>query len=922
MGEDPKTPQSVAVDPEESLDLLLGHLGTRRDGLSEREAARRLEQHGPNEIRRREGTNRLREFARQFTHPLALLLWAAAALAVVGGTIPLAVAIVAVIVLNAVFAFVQELQAEKATEALKRYLPPRARVRREGQTVEVEATTLVPGDLILLSEGDRLSADARLIDGSVEVDMSALTGESQPVARGALRSRPAASPLESDDLVFGGTLVTGGEAEAIVYATGMGTQLGRIAALTQRVRVEVSPLQQQVNRAARLIAFVAVGAGLVFLVVGTAVAGLPLADALLFAIGLLVANVPEGLLPTITLALAVGVRRMARRRALLKRLTAVETLGSTNVICTDKTGTLTEGRMVLSRFWSDGEELVPGRDDKVPGEPFAGLLRTAVRCSNAGLQRTSDGFERTGDPSESALLAAAARLGEDVERAQKERQDRRRRLYHFDARVKRMTTADEEPDGSLWYHVKGAPLELLGRCAAKRAPDGGDRALTDEDREKVRLAFERYAGEGLRVLGFAERKVPGPDLDEERDGAESHLTFLGLAALEDPPRPDVAEAVSRCRQAGIRIIVVTGDHGLTATAVARKVGIVTGEPRVVTGPELDAMAQEELDTLLRETPELIVARSNPETKLHVVEALRAEGHTVAMTGDGVNDAPALRRADIGVAMGASGTEVAREAATMVLTDDSFASIVAAVEEGRVVYDNIRKFVTYIFAHATPEVVPFLLYALSGGAIPLPLTVMQILAIDLGTETLPALALGREPAEPGVMSRPPRPREKGIIDRAMLARAWGWLGLVEAALVTGGFFYVLLSAGWSPGEPVGPGSPLHHTYLAATAMTFAGITACQVGTAFAARTSRASLRQIGIFSNRLLLWGILFELVFAAAVIYLPPFQAVFGTNALGLPELAILASFPLIVWGTDEVRRWVLRRRGASEENQRILQRN
>ena len=709
--------------------------------------------------------------------------------------------------------------------------------------------------------------------------------------------------------------MTGGEAEAIVYATGMGTQLGRIAALTQRVRVEVSPLQQQVNRAARLIAFVAVGAGLVFLVVGTAVAGLPLADALLFAIGLLVANVPEGLLPTITLALAVGVRRMARRRALLKRLTAVETLGSTNVICTDKTGTLTEGRMVLSRFWSDGEELVPGRDDKVPGEPFSGLLRTAVRCSNAGLQRTSDGFERTGDPSESALLAAAARLGEDVERAQKERQDRRRRLYHFDARVKRMTTADEEPDGSLWYHVKGAPLELLGRCAAKRAPDGGDRALTDEDREKVRLAFERYAGEGLRVLGFAERKVPGPDLDEERDGAESHLTFLGLAALEDPPRPDVAEAVSRCRQAGIRIIVVTGDHGLTATAVARKVGIVTGEPRVVTGPELDAMAQEELDTLLRETPELIVARSNPETKLHVVEALRAEGHTVAMTGDGVNDAPALRRADIGVAMGASGTEVAREAATMVLTDDSFASIVAAVEEGRVVYDNIRKFVTYIFAHATPEVVPFLLYALSGGAIPLPLTVMQILAIDLGTETLPALALGREPAEPGVMSRPPRPREKGIIDRAMLARAWGWLGLVEAALVTGGFFYVLLSAGWSPGEPVGPGSPLHHTYLAATAMTFAGITACQVGTAFAARTSRASLRQIGIFSNRLLLWGILFELAFAAAVIYLPPFQAVFGTNALGLPELAILASFPLIVWGTDEVRRWVLRRRGASEEN-------
>ncbi|HET7269736.1 MAG TPA: cation-transporting P-type ATPase, partial [Rubrobacter sp.] len=784
MGEDPKTTEGTVLDPEERLDLLLGHLGSRLEGLTEREAARRLEQHGPNEIQRRQGSSRLREFARQFTHPLALLLWVAAALAFIGGTASLAVAIIAVIVLNAVFAFFQELQAEKATEALKRYLPPHARVRRAGRSVEVEAATLVPGDLILISEGDRLSADARMIEGSVEVDMSALTGESQPVARGAERFRAAPSPLESDDLLFGGTLVTGGEAEAVVYATGMGTQLGRIAALTQRVQVEVSPLQAQVNRAARLIAFVAVGAGVLFLAVGSAVAGLPLADALLFAIGLLVANVPEGLLPTITLALAVGVRRMARRRALLKRLTAVESLGSTDVICTDKTGTLTEGRMILSRFWADGEELDPERetedDGSVRGELFSGLLRTAVRCSNAGLRRTSEGFILSGDPSESALLAAAARLGEDVEHAQQERQKRRRRLYHFDARVKRMTTADEEPDGSLWYHVKGAPLELLERCTAVRGVGGADRPLTEEDRRSVRQAFERYAGEGLRVLGFAEKKISTPQPDEEREGAESGLTFLGLAALEDPPRPDVAEAVSRCLKAGIRIIVVTGDHGLTAEAVARRVGIVRGSPRVVYGAEIDSMPQAELDTLLRDTPELIVARSNPETKLHVVDALRAEGHTVAMTGDGVNDAPALKRADIGVAMGASGTEVAREAATMVLTDDSFVSIVAAVEEGRVVYDNIRKFVTYIFAHATPEVVPFLIYALSGGAIPLPLTVMQILAIDLGTETLPALALGREPAEPGVMSRPPRLREKGIIDRAMLARAWGWLGLVEAA----------------------------------------------------------------------------------------------------------------------------------------------
>lgn len=895
----------VPVDPEERLDLLLGHLGTRREGLSGREAARRLEQYGKNEIRRREAHGRLRELSRQFTHPLALLLWVAAALAAAGGIGVLSAAIVAVIVLNAFFAFAQELQAERATEALREYLPPLARVRRDGEVAEVPADSLVPGDLLLLSEGDRISADARLISGSVEVDMSPLTGESQPVGRSPMRSHPSPSPLEAEDLVFSGTLVTGGEAEAVVYATGMSTQLGRIAALTQRVRGEVSPLQEQVNRAAWLIAAVAVIAGVAFLAFGALVARLPLADALVFAIGLLVANVPEGLLPTITLALAVGVRRMARRRALLKRLTAVETLGSTDVICTDKTGTLTEGRMVVSRFWAGGEELLPDRRRELC-EPFRSLLRTAVLCSNARIERTSEGWERKGDPSESALLLAAAAVGEDVEHAQKERAEHRRRLYHFDAHLKRMTTADEEPDGTLWYHTKGAPLELLERCAKVRTPDG-DRPLTTSEREAVREAFESYASRGLRVLGLAQKKAEGTR-PEERGRAESGLTFLGLAALEDPPRPEVKDAVARCHRAGIKIIVVTGDHALTAEAVARQVGIVRDEPTVVTGAEVERLKREELDALLRER-ELIVARSNPETKLHLVDALREEGHTVAMTGDGVNDAPALRRADIGVAMGASGTEVAREAATMVLTDDSFSSIVDAVEEGRVVYDNIRKFVTYIFAHATPEMIPFLIYALSGGAVPLPLMVMQILAIDLGTETLPALALGREPAEPGIMERPPRPRERGILDRQMLVRAWLWLGMVEAALVTGGFFYVLLSDGWSPGEAVGPGSPLHSSYHAATTMTFAGITACQIGTAFATRTSRASLRQIGVFSNRLLLWGILFEILFAAALIYLPPLQPIFGTGALGVRELLMLSAFPFVVWGTDEMRRAVLRRR-------------
>jgi calcium-translocating P-type ATPase len=909
----PAPPELVAIpelDPEEEAGRLLADLRTQADGLDDREAARRLQQFGPNAIRRDAGRRWWRGVLDQFTHPLALLLWMAAGLSLATGVLTLAVAIVVVIVLNAAFAFAQERQAEHATEALRDLLPPRARVRRGGALVEIDATALVPGDLLLLAEGDRLSADARLIAGAVEVDMSPLTGESQPVTRSAERSEPAAAPLEAEDLVFAGTLCTGGDAQAVVYGTGMHTQLGRIAALSQTVVDETSPLQRQVNTAAKLIAAVAVALGVTFFAIGHLVAGLSLSDAGVFAIGLLVANVPEGLLPTITLALAVGVRRMAKRRALVKKLTAVETLGSTDVICTDKTGTLTEGRMTATSLWQDGARVATDGEAEVAGGPVLELLRTAVFCNNATLTRdagSDGGWSRSGDPSESALLLAAAQLGVDVQALQAGRDTRRKRLFAFDARLKRMATLDAEPDGSdARIHAKGAPLELLRRCTTVRGADGRERPLDDEAAAAIRAAFTHDAAHGLRVLGFASRAAPEISAQrrpDDRDAAESGLCFLGLIAMRDPLRAQVPAAVADCHRAGIRIIVITGDDGLTAGAVAREAGIVGEHAQIVTGPELDALSDDGLDEVLRSSPRLIIARSSPEAKLRIVDALRAAGHTVAMTGDGVNDAPALRRADIGIAMGASGTDVAREAAAMVLQDDDFASIVAAVKEGRTVYDNIRKFVTYIFAHATPEMVPFLLYALSGGQIPLPLTALQILAIDLGTETLPALALGREPAEPGLMDQPPRPRKTGLLTKAMLIRAWLWLGLLEAALVAGGFFFVLLRAGWSPGDATGSGAPLHHTYLMATTMSFAGITACQVGTAFASRTSRASLREIGFFTNPLLLGGIAFELIFAAALIYLPPLQSVFHTAALGLPELALLASFPVIVWGSDELRR-------------------
>ena len=894
-------------DPLEPADLLLLHLRADPRGLSEREASRRLVAYGPNELRRRGRRRWPGELGRQFTHPLALLLWVAAGLALVAVSAVLAAAIIAVIVLNALFAFFQEQQAERAVEALKRYLPPRGKVMREGHHREVDARELVPGDVLLLEAGDRVSADARLLEGSLEVDLSMLTGESLPAYRSA-ELLDHAPLLEARNLVFSGTNVTEGEARALVFATGMRTELGRIAALTERLEREQSPLEREVRRVAWVIALVAVVAGLAFLPLGL-LAGLPLTDAASFAIGLIVANVPEGLLPTITLALAIGVRLLARSGALVKRLSAIETLGSTTVICSDKTGTLTENQMRVIALATPTSTIDRDADGDlkavaVRDAAFAAAVRAVAACNSAELGDATGG--PTGDPTEVALLELAAAAGVDVRVGTREQA--RRKRFHFDPALRLMSTVDEE-DGALVLSVKGAPEEVVARCTRTVSAAGDERPLGEAGRARIEQQMLAYAEQGLRVLGVARRELDRDrPLPERREEAEQALSFLGLVAMFDPPRPEVADAVARCRAAGIRIIVITGDAGPTAVEIARRVGIAEN-PRVLTGTELDARTEAELDRLLREEPELIFARSSPEAKLRIADALRAEGHVVAMTGDGVNDAPALRRSDIGIAMGLTGTDVAREAATIVLTDDNFASIAAAVEAGRRVYDNVRKFILYIFAHAPPEAVPFFVFAVSGGLVPLPITVMQILAIDLGTETLPALALGREPAEPGLMSRPPRPRSERIIQKELLVRAWLFMGLISAALVLVGYFSVLLLAGWSPGDEVGEGSPLHDDYVRATAMTFAGIVACQIGTAFASRTERASLRSVGVLTNPLLLWGILFEVAVAAAIIYLPPLQPVFHTEALGPVELAILLPFPLIVWGADELRRARRRRR-------------
>ena len=908
------------LDPREPLALLFRSLRTSPSGLSTREAARRLVAEGPNELIRRGGRQWPRELTRQFTHPLALLLGIAALLALVSGSSVLAVAIAAVIVLNAFVAFVQELQAENAVEALAAYLPAHARVLRDGQFQEVEAKSLVPGDVLAIEEGDRICADARVFDGTIEVDLSTLTGESLPASRSAKAIDIVGPLLESPNLVFSGTGCTGGEARAVVTRTGMRSEIGRIAALSQLGPREASPLEQQVKRVAWLIGFVAIGAGVAFLPLGL-LAGLSIAAATSFSIGLLVANVPEGLLPTITLALAVGVRDLARRGAVVKRLSAVETLGSTTVICTDKTGTLTQNRMRVSKIWTTGGTF----EREAPNNDLQGLATIVKVVGSAATCTTAQPGENdradVGDPTELALLEIAQDL--EVGVSPHERDATRLTIFHFDPHVKRMSTVNRESNDSLTVNTKGAPETVMPICSEIVGSHDETRSLTEADRSEIARVVDEYAETGLRLLAVASRNLRPDVAPETRADVERGLCLLGIVAMFDPPRPEVADAIAKAHGAGIRVHVVTGDHPVTAAVIARSLGIGAPGSPIITGTELDGLSEAELDTMLTSGDEIIFARSSPEAKLRIVDALRDLGEIVAVTGDGVNDAPALRRADIGVAMGRSGTDVAREAATMVLTDDNFATIVAAIEGGRRVYVNVRRFIVYIFTHAVPEVAPFLLFALAGGAIPLPLTVMQILAIDLGTDTLPALALSREPAEPGLMDRPPRPKTERVIRASMLARSWGFMGVISAVLTLAGFFVVLHQGGWHLHAKTGAGSQLHHLYQQATTVAWLGIVSCQVGTAFAVRTERASLWAVGVFSNRLLLGGIAFELAFAFTLIYAAPFHHLFGTASLSPNQLLTVAPYPFIVWGADELRRAAqryrsLRRSTVTRDSQRV----
>ncbi len=903
-------------------------LGSAPGGLSGAEAAARLPRHGPNILRQAPGTPILLKLAANFTHLMALLLWAGGAIAFAAGMPQLGVAVWMVNLINGAFSFWQEYKAERALAALRRMLPEQALALRGGVEVLVPARELVPGDVLVLAEGGRVCADARLVAASeLMVDQSALTGESRPVHKQA--EPPAHGPARTHgardargrNLVYAGTAVTSGDGLAVVYATGMDTEFGRIAHLTQSLGKEQSPLQKEIAVVTRVISLVAVGAGALFYALALLFTPMGQAGSFVFALGMIVAFVPEGLLPTVTLSLAMGIQRMAGRNALVKRLSAVETLGCATVICTDKTGTLTRNEMNVRELWLPGRALEAtgagyapkgallesGRPVSAAGDAqLTDLLLAFAQCNNARLappREPGGAFGILGDPMEAALITVARKAGLDPEAEEA----RAPRVYElpFDTHLRRMGVLRRSGVGLL-AQVKGAPLEVADICSTLRR-DGADLPLTPELRREIEAAAEGLARRGYRVLAAARGALPDPGRKPAWAEVERNLTFLGLAGIFDPPRPEVPEAIARCHRAGIRAVMITGDFGLTAASIARGIGLNGDrEARVIPGDEVDALTDAELKEAL--AGEAIFARATPEHKLRVVRLLQELGHVVAVTGDGVNDAPALKRADIGVAMGLSGTDVAKEAADMILTDDNFASIVNAIEEGRAVYANIKKFTGYIFTSNMPEALPFILHALSGGRIPLALTVMQILAVDLGTDIVPALGLGVEPPEPDTMDRPPRDLREHVITWPLLAKSYLFLGLLQALAAMAAFYFLYWTSGYAgqwldlPAE-----GPL---YRAATAMTLACIVTTQIGNLFTQRSASLSVFRLGFFGNRMLWIGVASELAIVSLIIYVPGLREAFGVAPFPAENwLYLLGCAPLLLLA-DELRKALQRWRG------------
>ncbi|MBP7863227.1 cation-transporting P-type ATPase [bacterium] len=862
-------------------------------GLDSNEAANRLKRHGLNSIAVEVHLPIVHLIRENFFHTMAILLWVGGAVGFLASMPEIAIAIWLVNIINGSFSIMQEYRAFRATTALKSLLPEEATVFRDAVEKRIISIHIVPGDVILLAEGDKIPADCRLIESEkLMVDESILTGESNPTIK----------LIERDNVTWAGTTVVSGHARVLAFATGHNTKFGKIAHLTQTIADRPSPLQAEMSRVAKRVSIMACVIGIIMFILASFFSGQKPAQAFIFAMGMIVAFVPEGMVPTVTLSLALAVKRMAKRQALVKRLSSVEALGCTNVICTDKTGTITENKMKVTSTWTmDGWLNFEDANAKTENKDFKTLFEAAVLCNNA--HKTKDTL--TGDPTETAILTA----GELVEIFQESivLQFPRIREEPFDSLRKSMSTLHKNyKNDLLTLNLKGSPEAVLKKCSHYQK-EGQSFELLPESTQLINQKISEFALKGLRIIAVAQRQLTNEKCNYEQstEQLESQLTFLGLIALHDPPRPEVEEALKRCKEAGVQVVMITGDHEVTAKAIAQRVGMVDANARVITGLQLDLMNNQELIESLG--PNILFARVNPEHKLKIVSAFQKSGKITAVTGDGVNDGPALKQADIGVAMGKNGTDVAREASDIILLDDNFASIVNAIEEGRTVYKNIKKFATYVFNSNMAEAVPFAVMLFSGGLIPMPLTVMQVLSIDLGTDMVPAIALGADRTDWHVMSAPPRKRDEPLLSKNLLCKALLWYGLIEAcAGMSCYFFSNWLNCGWplSPLAAQGTAAWSH-----ATTMTLTGVVACQIGAVFCCRTNTRSMFDVGLFSNTLIWWGIAFEIALLMALMHVPILQKVFDTTALSSTELLFAIIWIPIIIALDETRKWILRRR-------------
>jgi len=906
------------------VEEVLQVLNVPKNGLSQEEAQKRLQQYGPNELKKEKGISPIRLFIEQFTDILIIILLIATGLSLYLGEIADALVIIAIVLACAILGFIEEYRSEKALEALKKMTAPTALVLRDGKEVKVQASEIVPGDIILLYTGDKVPADARLIEAvNLKVDEAPLTGESAPVNKD-INPLPEETPLtDRRNTVFTGTAVVYGRGKAVVASTGMNTEFGKIAKMVQVTEEEETPLEKRMASVGKWIGILSIGVCLFVAIIGI-IEGRGVLDMILWGVSLAVAAVPEALPAIVTGALAVGMYRMAKVNTIVRRLPAVETLGCTSVICSDKTGTMTKGEMTVQRIYMydqtikvsgvgyepKGEFLVEDKKMDLNNEGLQALLKIATLCNDAKLEKEEESgrWIIKGDPTEGALIVTAAKAGLWKEELEKE--NPRINEIPFSSERKRMTTIHLSSNKKLAF-MKGAPEIILARCS-KILANGKVRKLTDEEREKILKVNEAMALQALRNLGFAFKELPESttSFDEK---IEKDMTFVGIMGMIDPPREEVKDAISLCRNAGIKVVMVTGDHKLTAVAVAKELNLL-GEneaaDKVLTGEELDKISDEQLAQMVENV--VIYARVSPEHKMRIVKAWKSKGYVVAMTGDGVNDAPALKLSDIGVAMGITGTEVTKEASDMVLTDDNFASIVKAVKEGREIYDNIKKYLTYLLRCNVMEIlvmfivmvsVPYLAgsaYQISSGENPklsptVALTAIQLLWVNLVTDGLPALALGIDPGDPDLMERKPRDPKESVFTRDVKL----YLILVPILMS------VLLLIGYFMHQPW----LSDYNLLEARTQLLTAMILMELANAISARSLKYPVFKVGVFKNKFLWLAVLSSLGLQLIVLYTPFLQDLFDVHAPEPIDWAFAILFTAIVFCSLELAKYIASKR-------------